>query len=388
MTARKHVIMRLLLPGFVFLLSCTCGFSQGLYNETNLYIGGTTVFVEGDVHNDGLLVNDGQLSFTTDWTSKGKYKGSGIVEANGDGTQRIFHDNQKISRFYINGWGTKYIQGRINITDLLRLTTGIVQVSPEDRLQLDHNTVIEGGSSDSHIEGALAVKGTGYKFFPLGKNGTYAPIEFLDVKGKSPEFSVEVFEDGQPISVDNVIVRNSFYWQRTDQAGDFHGSPVGIEYEPEHFIDAAMITMLAGNDWESPFMTITELDHSSETHKVSSHIPIVAPIIMLGEISSQWREADFYFSTALSPNAVNSDNRKIKIFGERLSEDQFRFVVFDRWGSLVFESTSLESMATSGWDGRSKNGQELVSGTYPYRLSAFDKTGKPFEKKGVITIIY
>lgn len=388
MTARKPVSIRLLLPGLVLLLPCTCGFPQGLYNGANLYINGTTVFVGGEVHNTGLLVNDGQLSFTTDWTTEGKYKGSGVLEANGDGTQRIFHDNQKVSRFYVNGWGAKYIHGRLNITDMFRLTTGIVHVSPEDQLQLDHNAVIEGGSADSHVEGAIAVKGTGYKFFPLGKNGTYAPIEFVDVKGKSPEFSVEVFEDGQPISVDKVIVRNSLYWQRTDQAGDFQGSPVGIAYEPEHFINPAEITMLAGKDWESPFMTITELDHSPETHKVISHIAIVAPIIMLGEISDQWRDADFYFSTALSPNAFNSDNRKIKIFGERLSDDEFYFAVFDRWGSLVFESTSLESMAANGWDGRSKNGQELVSGTYPYRLSAFDKTGKPFEKKGVITIIY
>ena len=102
----------------------------------------------------------------------------------------------------------------------------------------------------------------------------------------------------------------------------------------------------------------------------------------------KWCEADFYLSTALSPNAVQAGNRTVKIFGERLSEDEFRFAVFDRWGTIVYQSTSLESMATNGWDGRSITGAALVSGTYPYRLTAVDKSGKRFEKKGVITIIY
>jgi hypothetical protein len=34
------------------------------------------------------------------------------------------------------------------------------------------------------------------------------------------------------------------------------------------------------------------------------------------------------------------------------------------------------------------NGVELTSGTYPYRLTAFDKTGSKFEKAGVITIVH
>jgi hypothetical protein len=109
---------------------------------------------------------------------------------------------------------------------------------------------------------------------------------------------------------------------------------------------------------------------------------------MLGEVSERWTESDFYLSTALSPNALNYDNRKVRIFGDRLVGENFRLQVFDRSGAAVYETTSLINMENNGWDGRALNGRELVAGTYPYKLTALDKTGRRFEKKGVITIIY
>ncbi|MEX1240697.1 MAG: gliding motility-associated C-terminal domain-containing protein [Cyclobacteriaceae bacterium] len=377
----------LLLSGAMMFLSCQA-FSQGLYNQASLHINGVTLYVGGDIHNDGLLVNEGHLAFTGDWESEGNYKGSGALDAQGHGTQRIFHFNQKVSDLLVNGWGTKYINGKINITGQFQLTAGIVHVSPEAVLRLKESALISGGSENSYVEGAITVEGIGYKFFPVGKNGTYVPLELLDVKGKLPEYSIEVFEKAPVISIENVIVRSDLYWERKDLGGDFGGSPLAIYYDPRNFQNPENMVILAGTDWEEPFMKITEVEHSAEARKLITLTNITAPIIMLGEISSQWREADFYLSTALSPNASNPDNRKVKIFGERLAGEQFLFVVFDRWGNVVYENTSLEYMAGNGWDGRSVTGDELVSGTYPFRLTAFDKTKKHFERKGVITIIY
>lgn len=362
--------------------------AQGVHNESSIHIGDVSIFVDGSVSNEGLLSNDGQLTFTNDWESAGPYRGSGILEAKGNGAQKIAHYNQEVSSFYIHGWGTKYINGQIQVSHVFRLTSGIVHVSTDDLLLLQADARIEGGSADSHVDGALTVKGTGYKFFPVGKNGTYAPIEFLDVRGQEPEFSVEVFDNAPTLVIDNVIVQNSLYWQRTDLTGDFASSPVSVGFEEEDFSDPARITMLAGASWDKPFMTITQLDHSTETRKVSSRLGIAAPLIMLGQIADNWHEADFYLSTALSPNAYHSDNRNVRIFGDRLSGDQFSFAVFNRWGNIVFETKSLDRMSTNGWDGRTADGNILISGTYPYRLTAFDKTGRKFEKNGVITIIH
>ena len=362
-------------------------YAQGMYNESNIYIGAVDVYVDGEIINDGRLDNDGLVSVTGDWQSKGKYKGSGTVALLGNSPQKIFNYGQAIQTLIVDGWGTKYIKGDMRIGKQLQLKDGIVEVSRQDALKLEEDAYATGGSASSYVDGALTVEGSGYKFFPIGKNGNYAPIEFVEVQAESAEYSVEVFEDAPLVAVEDIIVRKSLYWQRKDISGNFGGSAVAIDYDRGYFENPDKITLLAGTSWEAPFAPIHDLDHSAETNKVTTRILISAPIIMLGEISERWREADFYLSTALSPHATQTANQNVKIFGERLSSDQFRFQVFNRWGDLVYETTSLEYMTANGWSGHSLSGNALTTGTYPYRLSAFDKSGQKFEKKGVITII-
>ena len=362
--------------------------SQGLYNESNMYIDDVSVFVDGEVRNDGKFQNEGTVSFTGDWESSGNYNGQGVLEANGNGSQRISHYGQAVGTLVIEGWGQKYIKGDLTVTDDLNLKHGVVEVSAEDGLILELNTVVHGGSPDAYVDGPLTATGNGYKFFPLGKNGTYAPIEFLDVKGQGARYSVEAFEDAPIASLENVVVRPAVYWLRQDKQGTFESSPVAIDYNRDFFENPANIILVSGTQWDKPFATITDIQLSEETDKISTLVPVSAPIILLGELSEKWTEADFYLSTALSPHAYHAENQNVKVFGERLSSDLFRFDVFNRWGDLIFETTSLEEMSTNGWDGRTLNGVALMSGTYPYRLTGIDKMGNKFEKKGVITIIH
>jgi hypothetical protein len=371
----------------LFFITCN-SFAQGLYNGATIHIENASVFVNIPVSNKGLLLNDGLVQFTQDWESPGAYRGKGVLEAFGNTPQKISHYDQKVRHLHIRGWGTKFIKGKISITHEFHLYNGIVRVSSLDMLRLQPDAAIYGGSPASYVDGALTVEGIGYKFFPIGKNGTYSPIEYLAVKGNTPEFSMEVFENAPVVSVDDAIVRNALYWQRTDLAGQFLASTVAVNFEPESFEDPDKIILIAGTAWEKRFTSITEVEVSGEADKLTSLIDITAPIVMLGEKSEEWEESDFYFSTALSPNASHTQNQQVRIFGGRLLADEFRFQVFNRWGMMVYETTSLEAMTTGGWDGRSSMGDKLVSGVYPYRITAVDKTGKSFEKKGVITIVY
>jgi hypothetical protein len=384
--ARLRCASVLTLAGY--LLVSPDGRCQGLYNEADLHVNGVSIYVDGDMNNTGTLENEGVLSFTGDWESEGNYSGGGTLEMGGNKSQKISHRGQDVHTLLIDGWGPKYIKGTINITQALHLKQGIVQVSKKDALRLKPDAIITGGHDDSFVDGAITVAGTGYKFFPLGKNGTYAPIEFLDVKGESAEYAMEVFEDAPAVAVENVILRRALYWQRTDLYGEFGGSAVAIDFNVSNYQDPGNIMLLRGANWDEPFIAIRDIQHSAETHKISTTRDIFAPLILLGEISENWIEADFYFSTALSPNAARTENRTVRIFGERLSEDHFHFQVFDRWGKLVYESASREAMATNGWDGRAMNGRELAGGIYPYRISGVDKMGVKLEKKGVITIIH
>lgn len=65
---------------------------------------------------------------------------------------------------------------------------------------------------------------------------------------------------------------------------------------------------------------------------------------------------------AFSPNQDgNNDELIAQISGEVLS---YRLQVFDRWGSLVFET----DIPQYGWDG-TQNGKASEIGAYVYRLS-------------------
>jgi hypothetical protein len=364
-----------------------CCHGQGLHNQSTIIIDGVNVFVDGEITNAGVVINDGLLGFTRDWDNQGVYRGTGTLEANGSAPQKIFHNDQTVQRLVIKGWGTKFIKGKIIITDEVHLVEGLVHVSDNDQFMLRSGVLIYGGSVDSYVEGAIATEGNGYKFFPVGKNGTFAPIEFLRVKGRPATYSIEVFENAPLITVENTIVKNSLYWQRKDLDGEFGGSALAIDYDPSHFLNVDKMIMLVGNDWDNPFSVIDDVERSKEEDQLTTRTQVTSSIIMLGEIVDSWVDGDFYFSTALSPNASNPENQKAKIFGERLDKSDFRLEVFNRWGAVVYETTSLESMQTTGWDGRALNGSELVSGPYPYRLIAYDKKGKRMEKKGVISIV-
>lgn len=359
--------------------------AQGFYNASTVHINGADVHVNGEVNNSGALYNNGVIAFTGDWNNTGAYNGDGTVEPLGHAPQKIAHNNQNIFRLSVKGWGTKYIKGRVFINGALHLMQGIVSVSPDDALELAHNAIVEGGSSESFVDGALTTGGNGYKFFPIGKNGTYAPIEFPEVSGTTGEYSMEVFENAPAIVMDGVIVKNALYWRRQNIRGEFGSSAVALHYEPSHFENTEAVVLVGGFTWDEPFKAIRYVSRADESNKVTTQVQVSTPIIMLGETYEQWAPSDFYLSTALSPNASRPENRKVMIFGDRLAAEDFHFQVFNRWGDLVFETNSLDEMKVNGWDGQ---GRRLSTGTYPYRLTGLDKTGRPFERKGVITIVH
>ncbi len=376
---------RILSIGLFF--CCIISQGQDLHNQSTLHINEVNIYVDGKISNSGLLINKGLIDVTGDWENQGSYMGNGSLHLSGNAAQYIFHNDQKIQSLTVKGIGTKYLKGKIDITRELYLMGGIFQVSGKDELSMKDGAIIFGGSAKSYVDGAITVQGNGYKFFPVGKNGIYTPIELMNVKGKDTRYSMEVFENAPLITVDNVVAKTGLYWQRKDLDGNFGGSVIAIGFDPTHFIDVSKINILVGTDWLKPFQAISDLEYSQESDKLTTRIDVVSPIIMLGEVKQNGNDGDFYFSTALSPQAADPVNRSVKVFGKRLQNKDFHFTVFNRWGAAVFESVSLENMSTSGWDGRSKNGDDLVSGPYPFILIAFDKAGKKFEKKGVISII-
>jgi gliding motility-associated-like protein len=89
----------------------------------------------------------------------------------------------------------------------------------------------------------------------------------------------------------------------------------------------------------------------------------------------------FFVPNAFTPNRDGNNDffRPIAVGMSRM--DYFR--VYNRWGQLVYSTTSFES---PGWDGRIK-GEDQGSNTYVWVVKGSDYTGKEVFAKGTVTLI-
>ena len=87
------------------------------------------------------------------------------------------------------------------------------------------------------------------------------------------------------------------------------------------------------------------------------------------------------------PNAFTPDGDNLNEFfapqGFGVSPEGYAFLIFDRWGEVIFESYS----PFDGWNGTYK-GKVVQNGTYVWKLNYKDTNGKKFQNIGKVTIIY
>ena len=85
-----------------------------------------------------------------------------------------------------------------------------------------------------------------------------------------------------------------------------------------------------------------------------------------------------FIPNGFSPNNDN-ENDILYIRGGGVASIQMH--IFDKWGSLVFETLDTET----GWDG-TFNGKPVNTGVYVYRMDATLKNGEILMKTGNITL--
>ena len=83
--------------------------------------------------------------------------------------------------------------------------------------------------------------------------------------------------------------------------------------------------------------------------------------------------------TAFSPNG-DGKNDVLKVIGFGIQKMQWR--IYNRWGMIVFESTS----PSIGWNGK-LNGLEQNTGVYVYELEVTFTNGEKISKTGTVTLI-
>lgn len=88
---------------------------------------------------------------------------------------------------------------------------------------------------------------------------------------------------------------------------------------------------------------------------------------------------EMFVPTAFSPNG-DGHNDVLKVNGICLQT--MTFMIFNRWGEKIFETTNQEQ----GWDGTFR-GEDMNTGVYAYRLEGKTFDGKGFSAKGNITLV-
>ncbi|MGP8215302.1 MAG: gliding motility-associated C-terminal domain-containing protein [Bacteroidia bacterium] len=112
------------------------------------------------------------------------------------------------------------------------------------------------------------------------------------------------------------------------------------------------------------FVTITDSDGCIKTDSV--------------EVIVTEKCGDIFIPEAFSPGQVN--NNVLYVRGDCIKT--MDFVVFDRWGNKVFESTN----PSNGWDGK-YNGLDMNAGTYVYYLKGEDIYDNKIEQKGNVALV-
>lgn len=96
---------------------------------------------------------------------------------------------------------------------------------------------------------------------------------------------------------------------------------------------------------------------------------------------------ELFVPNVFAPASTDAENQALKVFGKNISNTDFIFKIYSRWGELIFESNNFEEANSKGWNGTNSVGQSLDVGIYTYVLSGEFRDGKIFEKKGHVTLL-
>ena len=88
-----------------------------------------------------------------------------------------------------------------------------------------------------------------------------------------------------------------------------------------------------------------------------------------------------YIPNAFFPNSYNMKNRIFKPVVSFAMETGYEFIVYDRWGSIIFRTTDQ----TEGWDG-STGRREAPPGRYVYLVNYTDFLGESYQKSGIFLL--
>lgn len=346
--------------------------AQSLYNNGSLLsIKPNTVLSVGDsVVNNGEIRNDGTLIVSGTWINNNTYNaGQGELALNSATLQVVNHNDQSFNRLSIAGGGEKIFQADITIENELNLTEGVLLSADNARIFINAGAVINGGSSDSFIEGPVVHRGEGEKHFPIGFDDKYLPVTLLNATGDNPEIEFRVSEPNSNTQVAGALkeVSDKRIWTMEVLAGTFNGSQIGLNISVEGFSEPlAQWVVTEAASLQDPFRSLgqSSLTGNSAMGFIISEDEVSERLFTIGVVS----EAPNNFISVINAVSPNGDGMHdfLKILNiESFPDNQIR--IFNRWGDKVFELSGYDNADNVFRGvGNVNDNHELLDGTYYY----------------------
>ena len=366
---------------------------------------GANLEVDMDFENFGVVENVGTFTLYGDWLVDNNFNSvNGEISFQGDESQAVEPNELIIETLTINTGGILQFNGnRYLVMENIDFQDGVLETTENTEFILSDGAAVRGGSVNSYFQGSLTAQGNGTLFFPVGFGGVYSPITFFDASSPDTEITVDFVAPNSvsPFPSDSVVgVSGGGLWE-VQSASDIEDLLVQIDFmeeDLENFENENNIRRLfdtpviaAANEPAGPFTSlgVSELFNSDS--------------ISFGEITSERRlsllasqsrylaialapsinpEGVVYVPEAFSPSASDESNRAFRIFGEKIVEEEFSLRIFNRFGIIVYQTTSFAEANRVGWDGINQNtGLEEPTGSYFYSLQLLRENQPAVEQK-------
>lgn len=286
-----------------------------------------------------------------------------IVTLTGSGTVKLAGE-WKVDDLKVDG--IIKLDGNITIAGSMFLLNGLIEPIVNSQLLLEDSASAV-SENQAFVNGALYRKGHGELFFPIGKNGQYAPITYLDVPVENSSlYGIEAFDHELEFeSLPNEILQisNEMHWRALEGIPDF---PVRLALTPEVEQLAAgedILTILQTNEG---LAEMVNLGASTELSMIRSEKPFSGSHLFIGVQSSEVLSVDEQKIAAIYPNPFT-----IELNIAAANERFYKLRIYDTRGIIIHESIL--------------NGKKtLDTSSYPsgsYLLFFYSKSGNVATKK-------
>ena len=391
-------MVRIFLLVFMGLLFCSVSvLAQVLTNDNALITitPSTRLSIIGGALNNGDIVNEGALSITGDWMNVDTYtSGTGLFIFNGADRQNIAHNGQEVYQLSVSGGGEKVFSSDMEIRDTLDLMDGVLTISNGVTLLVQANGTVSGGSDVSYVDGPLFHQGTGSKYFPVGSNGNFRPADLMNVTGTNPVVGIAMYEPNSDptVPLQLLAVSDTRYWQLIRQSGSYDGSPIRLKLGPDERLgedpDIQDIVVTGSDSIGGIFIGLGQSQFTGTIMdaEVTSSSLALNEFYALG-VEGFAEERALYVPNAFSPAASDPEDQVVKVYGQQITDEGFIFRIYNRWGQMVYETTSFVEANTVGWYGITSSGEDESLGVYHYTLSGTFTSGRIFQRHGTIQVI-